>query len=475
MENQEQRRVCCNLQCLRTKLTCCCGKLERAVEMGSASTVRSILDCKNFTTEELDKALISALIWKFPECLDALLKSGARRRKAFNSISPYHVLLTFCMHRFSQYTSPMSNILETLRVLTTYPDLDINCKEPKGCYPLYTLIHMMFEDEDWCAPNRQSTNMACLEMLLEAGANPNFDERRDDHPYYVYRCAESFDYEYLVGGETYNVYRNDRYSSGLNGVFISFGNMLRISDNSSYQVQHSVELLGQSCRFLLQHGCNANHINVHGTTPLHDLMKLWTVLWPVQPYATGHRQLPLCQIQSILLSYGADPNKPTPNTYINKVPLMPRPSDGWDFEVPMDSYPVHYYNSSLMSRLEDALPHVEFWPTLPAHLRHVLPILLFMDLTCAAEAGTRIIECWHGRLGRPQPLGVPVEVFEEIQDSVWRVLHEGRTLLSLSQLAVWKAIGRNFHAAETRRWLKMNIPQNILHDLETMFVCQCHN
>ncbi len=75
---------------------------------------------------------------------------------------------------------------------------------------------------------------------------------------------------------------------------------------------------------------------------------------------------------------------------------------------------------------------------------------------------------------------MPIEVFEEIQDSVWRalqarLLHETRMLLFLSQLAVWKAIGRNFHAAETRKWLEFNIPKKILHDLDSMFVCQCHN
>ncbi len=131
MGKKEQRSACCNLHCLKTILTCGCGNLGWAVERGSASTVRSILERKDFSTEELDKALISALIWKFPKCLDALLKSGACRRKAFNSISPYHVLFTFCGRSFSQYTSPKSNVLETLRVLTTYPDLDVNCKEPK--------------------------------------------------------------------------------------------------------------------------------------------------------------------------------------------------------------------------------------------------------------------------------------------------------------------------------------------------------
>ena len=100
-------------QSCKMALTHGCGKLDRAVEMGSASTVCWILDHEDFSTEELDRVLISALVWKFPECLDALLKSVARRRKAFNSINPYHVFLTFSRYDFSSYTSPLLKLLET--------------------------------------------------------------------------------------------------------------------------------------------------------------------------------------------------------------------------------------------------------------------------------------------------------------------------------------------------------------------------
>ncbi len=208
---------------------------------------------------------------------------------------------------------------------------------------------MMFEDKDWCTPNRQSTNMACLEMFLQAGANPNFDEGkegRDDELRYPggggdYSAWFSDNY-YLIRAGTFSVFRIYRFSSGLNGVFLSFVKMLEISNNSGYQAQQSVELLGQICRLLLRHGSNPNHINVHGTTPLHDLMKLWAL----GPRDVRYRLLPLCQIQSILLSYGADPNKTTPNAHSSMVPLLPMHHDDVNFEVPMDSYPVHYYTSS---------------------------------------------------------------------------------------------------------------------------------
>ncbi len=410
--------VCCNLQCLKTLLTCDCRKfksnteIERAVEMGSVSALRLLLEHEDFSTEELDDAFRFALRWKFPKCIDALLSSGARVRKAFNGINPYHVLFMYS----SGYTSPASNMLESIRVLTSY-NLDVNCGEPIGSYPLYSLVHMMLNERH--TPSWQSTNMACLEMLLRAGANPNFDE--------IELLNNTEAVRFAVGREC--------FSSALNAVFLT----LELSD--TWQVQHSLEPLGQACRLLLQHGSDPNHIDIlHRTTPLHDLMKLWA-----RQHAMGYMQLPLCQIQSILLSYGADPNKTAHGM--------------------QNSYPVHYYISSL-TELMGGLIAYERWLTLVTP-SHVLRLLLFMDSTCAAEAGKGIVECCQKAIGA----GMPTKALQEIQNSVWRVLHEAQTLLSLSQLAVWKAIGRNFHAAEIRKWLKINIPKKILHDLDNMFVC----
>ncbi len=446
-----EHHVCCDLQCLRTLVTCGYGRMERAVEimeMGSASAVCLLLNRENLTTEELDKALISALVWKFPECLDALLKRGEGRRKAFDSINPYHVLLTFCSYYFSDYTSPTSNILESLRVLTSYPDLDINCKELEGSYPLYTLIHITFA----CyfprldTPSQQPMYTEWLKMLLQAGANPNFDEIKDGNGVRaVPRHKDSLD-----------VFRTWRFSSALNGVFLSLENVRDVRDEhgclyrpirNRVWMQHVFELLGQACRLLLQHGSNPNHINLYtGTTPLHDLMALWARQYSQILFIRKPFPLALCQAQSILLSYGTDPNKTTHSGSR------------------LISYPVYYYVTECQ------------WegiycarPSMVQRCSHVLRLLEFMDSRCAAEAGKMIIEYCHELLGR----GMPAEPLEEIQNSVWRVLHEARTLLSLSQLAVWKAIGRNFHAAETRKWLKRNIPQKILHDLDNMFVCNC--
>ncbi len=437
IESEEQCTVCCDLQSIKALVTRSSGKLQRAVEMGSDSAVRSLLNREVFSTEELDKALISALVWKFPECLDALLESGARRKK-LNSINPYHALFTFSRYLFSTYTSPTSNMLECLRVLTTYPDLDINCKEPEGSYPLYTLIHMMFEGRKW-SPSRLSTNMSCLEILLRAGANPNFDETEC--------CSDKITPSIYVVWESFFDSFRECFSSALNGMFLSLGDMMyrhRETNVSQVHVQHLLELPGQICRLLLQHGCNANHAcSVRkGATPLHDLMKLWAI-----QHALRYIHFPLCQVQSLLLSYGADPNRK--NAY--------------------GSYPVHCYAAAFDT---SHLTNYEFWPALDTRPSHVFRLLLFMDPICAAEGGKRIIEyCQHLSLGA----GMPTDAFEEIQNSVWRILHEVKTLLSLCRLAMWKATGRNFHAAKTRKWLETNIPESILHDLDNMFVCHCHN
>ncbi len=339
----------------------------------------------------------------------------------------------------------MSNILESLHVLTSYPDLDINCKEPEGFYPLYTLILMIFERYEWYTPSQQSTNMASLELLLQAGANPNFDEIR----HYINAIPRD-DVPADIRFDTYRTL----FSSSLNGVFISvlsLENMLYNSSIDRSKARHLLELISQMCIILLQHGSNPNYINVsQGTTPLHHLMELWAR--EPHPYKEiqGYLQLSLCTVQSILLSYGADPNKTT--HFRHSTPY---------------SYPVQYY----VRECKWQLIRYELWPTMVTRPSHVLRLLKFMDSACATEAGKRIIECCHEFLEE----GMPIEALQEIQSHVWLVLHEAQTLLSLSQLAIWKAIGRNFHAAEIRKWLKINIPKKILHDLDNMFVCYCHN
>lgn len=194
------------------------------------------------------------------------------------------------------------------------------------------------------------------------------------------------------------------------------------------------------------------------------------MLWAKQ-HTMGYKQLPVpCQIQSILLSYGANPNKTT-----SAFDFMGRRGslDRFSHIPPTNSYPAHYYYDSSLTECRWQLIHYEYWPTLVTRPSHVLRLLKFMDSACAAEAGKRIIECCHELLGEE----MPIEAFEETQNLVWQVFHEALTLLSLSQLAVWKAIGRNFHAAETtcKKRLKMIIPGKTLQDLDNMFVCHCHN
>ncbi len=371
--------------------------------------------------QELDEALTSALRWKFPECIDALLNhvnKGARSREIFYGRNLYHELFLYIDG--ISYRSPMSNVVESIRVLLSY-NLDVNRKIPVGSYPLYSLITRIFTDPP-CGlvmdqPSQQITKMACLEMLLEAGVNPNFDETELRYSPFLIR----------------HVYGRTPFSSPLSGIF----------SIQSWNWPDFLVPLGQVCRLLLQHGSDPNHLDVdQGTTPLHDLMKLWAQ----QP------TLPLCQIQSILLSYGADPNQTAHGIH--------------------NSYAVDYFFSILI-KYGEAQGFFEHWLMRVSQVTpsHVLRLLLFMDSTCAAEAGKRISECGHEAVGA----GMPANTFEEIQNSVWRVLHEAQTLLSLSQLAVWKAIGRNFHAAETRKWLMANLPQKILHDLDSMFVCNCQN
>lgn len=82
--------------------------------------------------------------------------------------------------------------------------------------------------------------MACLEMLLQAGANPNFDETQ----YYLNHIGMFV--QHVDANPNHSIIRGC-FSSALNGVFLSLGDMLQYSDSSRRLGQHVLELLGQTC------------------------------------------------------------------------------------------------------------------------------------------------------------------------------------------------------------------------------------
>ena len=111
----------------------------------------------------------------FPLCLDLLLGEALMEPRAvFKQVNFFHML----------YSSPPT----TYKRLVSIPRLpaatelllrrghDARVTLPPRTYPLYTLIHSAFLSFTGGDFSLSEYFIACMKMLMESGADPNFDE-----------------------------------------------------------------------------------------------------------------------------------------------------------------------------------------------------------------------------------------------------------------------------------------------------------
>ncbi|XP_025092822.1 uncharacterized protein LOC112563219 isoform X2 [Pomacea canaliculata] len=120
--------------------------------------------------EDLKAAVGVCLHKVLPECLDIILASeNTRILQLFNNISLLHILYTSsASHTHATYR----RIPEVTKVLIKW-NHDVKATIPPRTYPLYTLISHAFCSHDY---SNTSHYLSALRMLLQAGADPNFDE-----------------------------------------------------------------------------------------------------------------------------------------------------------------------------------------------------------------------------------------------------------------------------------------------------------
>jgi len=142
--------------------------LTLACKANSPNAVRLLL------TEHDDKAeaLESAIRMGMPECVDVVLRDGGKDfvKNSFQGMNLFHVLFSYrTCYMKSQYESMVGIVSVLLR-----HDQDVNASRPSRTYPLYSFLSQ--EITNCPIETIIPCLIAVLLLLLNSGADPNFDE-----------------------------------------------------------------------------------------------------------------------------------------------------------------------------------------------------------------------------------------------------------------------------------------------------------
>lgn len=147
-----------------------CGYLPLATLAGSSRAVELLLTTK-YEKPDLLKAIEFSIAGVQSECLNKLLQTGVDTRDVLKGVNLYHALFTnSAVKAFGR--DGYRRLPDLTSVLIKHKH-DVNAKSPCNTYPLYSLLR-----NSLCAHDYINTQyyLACLQLLLKANANPNFDE-----------------------------------------------------------------------------------------------------------------------------------------------------------------------------------------------------------------------------------------------------------------------------------------------------------
>lgn len=252
--------------------------INMACQLDSPFALRLLLS-QSATDDELKSAVGAALKLAKPECLDILLRLRPDLSSLFGGMNLYHVLYSYSLSFDMKWVQALPAVTAVLlrhghNILSTVPF---------RTYPLYSLICLYVKCYDM--PDRLPYIIACLVLLLNAGADPNFDEIAFE------TTNENLNVQTAFGRLAYST-----------SLHCFFGNICCLDLKTGEEIYVEVsELLQQCTEILLRHG--ASLIQVGRVTEDGSLM--------------GTAFHAFCEMSvligldfktfSLLIKYGADP------------------------------------------------------------------------------------------------------------------------------------------------------------------------
>lgn len=137
----------------------------------STLSLQLIMKKEKQKPDDIKKAIEVSLMKANAQCLDILLKQKVKTDDMFGKRNFYHMLYTFS--QTTQFgTDGYRRLPEVTQVLIKNK-FNVKTYTPPNTYPLYSLIKNALCIHDFVNTRHY---VMCLRLLIEAGADPNFDE-----------------------------------------------------------------------------------------------------------------------------------------------------------------------------------------------------------------------------------------------------------------------------------------------------------
>ncbi|XP_050390109.1 uncharacterized protein LOC126809526 [Patella vulgata] len=224
----------------------------------------------------LEDSVKISLVKMQVECLDCLLSHGVRTESLYGGMNLFHVLYSY-VYAFEkeQFTS-----LAKMTSLILKYGFDVKACVPSRTYPLYSFIDKYFGPED--IEIKGNGILHCLKLLLEAGADPNFNEVIMENG--------------IFGG----AFGREPFSSAFH-AFLSRYVQFSLKKGEETEYRGLPDFFFNMCQQLLQNGAGPNYRAIFGT-PEQEISVFQAACLCSMNVENDNR------IIKLFLQYGGDPN-----------------------------------------------------------------------------------------------------------------------------------------------------------------------
>ncbi|KAK7107323.1 hypothetical protein V1264_015268 [Littorina saxatilis] len=266
---------------IRSSVAKTTGHMNMACLLDSPFALRLLLTDKP-EAEDAKNALDISLKKAKPECVDALLRFGVDTKRLFGGMNLFHVLFAYSK---SFEESWFESFVTVTSVLLRHHH-DVNECRPSRTYPLYSLLR--------CTRIAKMKNsapfvIAALLLLLQGGADPNFDER------FVEEAVRDKEHNTAFGRQP--------YPSALHCLIDAAVNyMEEVTD-----AEHVIKYVYKCSELLLRHGADASYVGKYRDASGEERERRGNVLH-VLCDAAPHLGRMDNTLLLLLLRHGADPD-----------------------------------------------------------------------------------------------------------------------------------------------------------------------